>query len=304
VNDLPQISCYGYALDSEIELRFARPGQAPESLRVVMRRGDEPVHDESPMLEWPTPNGVAGKLYGGGQIYDFWADEVGWFRIAPLEHTIEVPPAAPLDVYRELHLWGVPTMVTFTRLGDLSLHGAAFEIDGNAVIVAAPGRHGKTTLALALHRAGARLLTEDIARVRFTPDPVVFPGPAVLRMRADSVRDLPNDIHIVEETPARVMLAIDRSRRGDAEPVPLHAVVLLRIAGDDEVRLTRVSSTDALRDMWALAFRIPDSTDRTRAFEQLADIARTTPVYDLYRPLTYETLPEVVEAVMGLCNGS
>jgi len=86
--------------------------------------------------------------------------------------------------------------------------------------------------------------------------------------------------------------------------VPLNAVVLLRISEDDEVRLTRMSSTDALRDMWALAIRIPDSTDRTRAFEQLADIARTTPVYDLYRPLTYEALPEVVEVVMGLCSKS
>jgi hypothetical protein len=302
VNDLPEIGCYGYALHSEIELRFARHGAAPEPLHIVARRGDDPVHDGDPLLEWPTPHGVAGKLFGGGQVFDFWAEEVGWFRIAPLEHTIEVPPAPALDVYRELHLWGVPTMVVFTRLGDLSLHGAAFEVDGRAVIVAAPGRHGKTTLALALHQAGVRLLTEDIARVRFTPDPVIFPGPAVVRMRADAMRDVPDDVHIVEQTPARVMLAIAPSRRGDVEPVPVHAIVLLRISEDGHVRLTPVTSTDAVRDMWALAFRIPESTDRARAFEQLADLARTTPVYDLHRPLTFDALPEVVNAVMRLCT--
>jgi len=304
VNELHQTSCYGYTLQSEIELRFARAGASPESLEVVARRGDEPVHDEPALLEWTAAWGVAGKLFGGGQIYDFWADDVGWFRIAPLEHTIEVPPAAPLDVYRELHLWGVPSMVTFTRLGDLSLHGAAFEHDGAAVIVAAPGRHGKTTLALALHEAGARLLTEDITRVRFDTDPVVLPGPAVVRMRADAMRHVPDGMHVVESTDARVMLAIDPSRRGGTDPVPLRAVVLLRITDRPEVRLERITSTDAIRDMWALSFRIPESTERTRAFQQLADIARTTPIYDLHRPLTFESLPEVVDVVMGLCSSS
>lgn len=303
MNDPAHTSCYGYAIRSEIELLFTRAGARPETLEIVDRRGDEPAHDEPPLLEWPAPQGgVAGKLFGGGQIYDFWGDGVGWFRIAPLERTIEVPPAPALDVYRELHLWGVPMMVTFTRLGDLSLHGAAFEMNGQAVVIAAPGRHGKTTLAMALHRAGARLLTEDITRVGFEPEAVVYPGPAVLRVRADAMRDVPPGLDVVESNRARVMLAVEPFRRGGADPVPLRAVVLLRIAEEPDVRLTRIPSTDAIRDMWALSFRIPDSADRTRAFEQLADVARVTPVYDLHRPLTFETLPEVVDTVMGLCT--
>ena len=97
---------------------------------------------------------MAGKLYGGGQIFDFWAENVGWYRIAPFDRTIEVP-AGTDALRREMHLWGVPSMVTFTRQGDLSLHSAAIERNGRAVIVAAPGQHGKTTFALALHGPAA-----------------------------------------------------------------------------------------------------------------------------------------------------
>jgi hypothetical protein len=301
VSDPPTQSCYGFSLDAEISLRFARDGRSPEHLAVVEMRGREPVHDEADILQWTTPNGVAGRLFGGGQIYDFWAEGVGWYRIAPLERTIEVPPS-DWPVRRELHLWSVPMMVTFTRLGDLSVHGAAVELGGRAVIVAAPGWHGKTTLALALHEAGCRLLTEDIARVRLDAEPLVFPGPAVVRLRPDAMRETPSGMTRVESTPTRINLEIDANRRGSADPVPLAAVVLLRISDEPEVRLERAETALALRDLWALAFRIPQTEDRVRAFQQLADLVAAVPVYNLTRPLTFETLPQVVARVMELCE--
>jgi hypothetical protein len=293
-------SCFGFSITSEVSLQFTRPGTSIDELSVVRVRGDDPRHDEPYLLDWVTPNGVAGRLYGGGHIFDFWADGVGWYRIAPFDRTIEIPDNDQ-DVRREVHLWGVPMMVTFTRLGDMSIHGAAIEHDGRAVIIAAPGRHGKTTLALALHEAGCRLLTEDIARIRFQPDPVVLPGPAVVRMRPDALRHVPDGMTRVTSSATRINLAIDPSRRGDAAPVPLAAIVLLRI-GDDAVSLERATPSVALRDLWALAFRIPQTEDRVRAFERLGDLVRATSVYDLTRPLTFETLPEVVSRVIDLCK--
>jgi hypothetical protein len=301
VNHTALQSCFGFSIASEIDLRFTRPGTSADELAVVEMRGAEPHHDEPHLLDWLTPNGVAGRLFGGGHIFDFWADGVGWYRIAPFDRTVEVP-ATDLDIRREVHLWGVPMMVTFTRLGDLSLHGAAVEHAGRAVIVAAPGEHGKTTLALALHAAGHRLLTEDISRVQFQPEPVVMPGPAVVRMRAAALRDVPDGMTKVASTAMRINLAIDPDRRGNADPVPVAAVVLLRIGTDDDIRLERSDPTVALRDLWALAFRIPQTDDRARAFERLGDLVAAVPVYDLTRPLTFETLPEVVSRVVQLCE--
>ena len=120
-------------------------------------------------------------------------------------------------------------------------------------------------------------------------------------MRADALRHVPEGMTRVTSTATRINLAIDPSRRGDAAPVPLAAIVLLRI-GDDGVSLERATSAVALRDLWALAFRIPQTDDRVRAFEQLGDLVRVTPVYDLTRPLTFETLPEVVSRVVDLCT--
>ena len=46
--------------------------------------------------------------------------------------------------------------------GGLALHASAVAVDGRALAFVAPKRHGKSTLALALVRAGARLLTDDV----------------------------------------------------------------------------------------------------------------------------------------------
>ena len=86
------------------------------------------------------------------------------------------------------------------------------------------------------------------------------------------------------------------------DPVPVAAVVLLRIGAEGEVRLERANPMVALRDLWVLAFRIPESDDRARAFEQLGDLVRAVPVYDLTRPLTFDTLPDVVDRVVQLCE--
>ena len=47
---------------------------------------------------------------------------------------------------------------------------------------------------------------------------------------------------------------------------------------------------------------IPDTADRTRAFQQLADLTTTVPIYQFHRPMTFETLPDVVAQVMALCD--
>ncbi|HWH64837.1 MAG TPA: hypothetical protein VNS99_02000, partial [Gaiellales bacterium] len=110
---VPQ-TCFGFSIRSAIDLRFTRPGVSADQIEVVEMRGAEPQHDEPPLLNWTTSAGVTGRLYGGGQIFDFWAENVGWYRIAPFDRTIEVP--AGTDPWRrEMHLWGVPSMVTFTR---------------------------------------------------------------------------------------------------------------------------------------------------------------------------------------------
>ena len=69
--------------------------------------------------------------------------------------------------------------------GDLAVHAAAVDVDGSALLLAAPGRYGKTTLAAAFAGQGYRLLAEDTTCYRPSSDPSVLPGLAMLRIRPD-----------------------------------------------------------------------------------------------------------------------
>jgi hypothetical protein len=295
-------SCQGFTINSEYRFQFTRPGVSRDQLSVMPMLGDPPTPDQPQILDWQTELGVVARLYGGGRIFTFWADAVGWFRIAPFDGTIEVPDDGTDALRREVQLWGVPTMLAFTRRGDLSLHAAAIDIGGAAVLVAAPGRFGKTTLSVAFHEAGHRLLSEDISRLQLDPKPFVMPGPAIVRMREDTFDGTPPaGMSVASRARGRVELAIDQERRGDAAPVPVQAVVLLRESTDDPIRLQRVETMEAIPDLWTLAFRLPESDDRSRAFQQVAAFADRVPVWNLFRPLTMSALPDVVATVAELC---
>jgi hypothetical protein len=295
-------SCQGFTVNSDYSFRFTRPGVSRDQLSVVPMLGDPPSADQPQILDWQTELGVVARLYGGGRIFTFWADAVGWFRIAPFDGTIEVPDDGTDALRREVQLWGVPTMLAFTRRGDLSLHAAAIDIGGAAVLVAAPGRFGKTTLSVAFHEAGHRLLSEDISRLQLDPEPLVMPGPAVVRMREDTFNGTPPaGMSVANRARGRVELAIDDGRRGDATPVPVHAIVLLRESVDDRIRLEPVQTMDAIPDLWTLAFRLPEPVDRSRAFQQVAAFADRVPVWNLFRPVTMSGLPDVVATVAELC---
>jgi hypothetical protein len=295
-------SCQGFTVNSDYSFQFTRLGVSRDQLSVVPMLGDPPSPDQPQILDWQTELGVVARLYGGGRIFTFWADAVGWFRIAPFDGTIEVPDDGTDALRREVQLWGVPTMLAFTRRGDLSLHAAAIDIGGAAVLVAAPGRFGKTTLSVAFHEAGHRLLSEDISRLQLDPEPLVMPGPAIVRMREDTFSGTPPaGMSVASRARGRVELAIDDVRRGDATPVPVHAIVLLRESVDDRIRLEQVETMDAIPDLWTLAFRLPESVDRSRAFQQVAAFADRVPVWNLFRPVTMGGLPDVVATVAELC---
>src|SRR4029453_8171040 len=118
----------------------------------------------------------------------------------------------------------------FLPRGALPLHAAAVDLDGSAILLAAPGYHGKTTLAAAFLGAGFRILTEDIACCRVGELPTLFPGPAMLRVRRPSYERLEfPGTRVVAEEPGRVHLALEGSARGDGTPVPLRGIVLLQV---------------------------------------------------------------------------
>lgn len=288
---------FGYQVRSHVPLAYLRHGGG-EPLEVT-EYAESGVRADEPVLMSTTPTRAQpwhARLYGRGTGYRLWIAGGGWFEVDPDGRRIALPRVEDL-VRREERLWGMPTLLCLIRRGDLTLHAAAVEVDGRAIVLAAPGNFGKTTLAAAFVRAGHRLLSEDVSCVRLGPETAVVPGPAMLRPRVDVARwlDVPS-ARVVGTGGGRVHLALAESERGDCRPRPLRAVVLL-LPAEGLGRLAPVPAAAAVRDLWALAFRLPGAADAGRCFPQLTALAGAVPVWHLPRPLRPDALQATVERI-------
>jgi hypothetical protein len=297
----PAPSAFGFELRSSTPLRFARLGGGVGRLDITLPTTERPRPRCPPLAEW-TLGGGAGRaraaLYRVGGAFEFWTDDVGGFRVDPAAGRIELPPCDD-EIAREQRLWGIPSALCYLGRGDFPLHAAAVQVQGRALLLAAPGGHGKTTLALAFHRHGYRVLSEDLTCCRARGTPAALPGPALLRVRRDMFAAPPAGTQIAAPGADRVCLALDPERRGDGAPVPIRAVVFLR-AGSREIRMEPVPAPLALPDLWALAFRLPTHAGRASAFCQLARLADAVPVWNLFRPLQPEALEPTVARLVDL----
>jgi hypothetical protein len=286
-------TCYGFEVRTELPLAYLRGGAGdPLEVRAEAAEGEGP--DDELLIEWQASPGrpLEAKLWSDGRRFRLWIGDGGWFSVDPAAPWIDVP--ADGGIRREERLWGIPALLCFLARGDLPLHAAACEIDGGAVVLAAPRTYGKTTMAAAFHRAGHRVLNEDTACIRLGPDAAVVPGPAMLRVRHDVAAglELPA-VRLVGEDADRVHYALDDP--GDCEPVPLRAVVFLDEG--DTPALEPVGPPEALRDLWALSFRLPTEEDVGRSFAAVADLAAAVPVLRLRRPLALDALADHVALV-------
>jgi hypothetical protein len=293
-------TCFGFSVAPSLELNYLRGGSG-DPLSVEIDATPTPHAPGKLLREWTinAPEPFRASLYAHDGAYRLWAADTGWFAIDPVAGHISLP-ASGNAVKREERLWGIPALLCFVGRGDVPLHAAAVDTGRGALVLSAPGRFGKTTLAAAFVRAGHRLLTEDLTCVRFGAEPATVPGPAMLRIRPDvaDALDIPR-AQVLAAGDERLHLALDPRERGDCAPVPIRAVVFLR-GGTDDLELRRVEPHDAIRDLFALSFRLPGADETSRAFGAVAQLAAAVPAWDVAYPLRLDELDRVVEAVARL----
>lgn len=290
-------TCFGFAMHSQLPFHYLRRGTGqPLEVSVAMSTDTEPAGD--PIATWTATPALPwdGSLYGAEGGFRLWMADVGWFSIDLRGWSLTVP-RADNPIRLEERLWSIPAMLCFMARGDLPVHAAAVDMMGVAVAIAAPRMSGKTTLAGAMVRSGFRLLSEDVTCVRPLGSPAIIPGPAMLRMRPDVAEwlDLPNAERI-SDADGRVHFALDPETRGDSDPVTLRGIFLLRQA-ESKPRVEAVPSAEAVRELWSQTSKLPTPEGRARCFEQLVDVVRTVPVWNLYRAFRAEDLPATVNLV-------
>ena len=299
MSDVGGPSLFGFAIHSEVPLRFLREGGGEQPLRIVLGAVDAERPREGFVIEWPLKGGVEeviATLYEVPGGFEYWTTDAGRFFVNVEQGVIEVPPIAD-EILREQRLNGIPMALAFTQRGDFALHAAAVEVDGGAILLAAPSRFGKTTLAMAFHERGFRMLAEDLICCR-PGTHEVFAGPAVIRLRPDVYGGTPPiGMREVATRPDRVFISPEPGTRGTSGARPIRGIVFLREG--ERVEVTPASPVEALRDLWHLNFRLPSAEARESSFKALSALVSAVPIWNLSRPFRLEELGATVNEIVA-----
>ncbi len=237
-------SCQGFTVNSDFSLQFMRPGVSRDQLSVVPTLGQPPSPDQPQILDWQTELGVVARLYGGGRIFTFWADR-RLVRIrrstAPSKCRTTTPTPSPRGA-----AVGGARSCSRSRAGETSRctrrrstsrsgragcrPGAVWEDDPAGGVP-----RGRPSPAVRGHLAAP-------ARPRTAGDAGAGdPGCARTPSTATHPPACPSQARAAAGSSWRSTM----SRRGDATPVPVQAIVLLRESTGVGVRLQRVDTMDA-----------------------------------------------------------
>lgn len=289
---------FGGCLSSEVDFPELSPcsDSVPKwMLRKTCVRHSEP--SEYLGKDQVDPN-VQVRLYRTDRGYLLRFDDTGDFLISEDGFNIEWCPAAGarLEAARIDILGRVLPLALHLR-GTFCLHGSAVVFQSGGIAFLAPKFGGKSTLALALTNAGARLGTDDTVAVEPGPPVRLQPGVHALRLWVDSASRL-SDLPLRDTPPGDKQQVEPSAERLQLHPVSLQAVYLLSpipqggVAARRE-RLSQVPSALALVRHAKLGplFGGPQSVVWLR---WAAALARTVPVYQLEVVRDFERLPEVV----------
>jgi hypothetical protein len=291
-------TCFGFELMAAEPIWLLRGGTGTP-LQVVHKPTSEAVGG-SPIAEW-VPNDrnpIEAKLYQPGpNAFALSIKGGGWYHI-DLEGMRISTPERPRNLAGSIRLLGLPLLLCCLARGDSTLHAAAVQVDDQAILLAAPGQHGKTSLSASFVAQGHRLLSEDLSCLRASPLGVdLIPGPTGLRIRGDTTELLPlPGFEELGKYDDRVVLR-PTNGAGDCAPVRVGAIVFLSDFGEKS-ELTAVSPGDAVRDLWFLSFHLPNDADRARKFQALVDVAASVPVWRFVRPRDRTKLKENVDLII------
>lgn len=299
---MPDYSIFGGCLRSDIafpELRELSSDTASWTLRSV----DTVEEMEGPELlgEFELNAELRMRLFEHAAGFRFEYDDTGIYDISADGSTIRwLPGPRPGPNSVRADITGRVLSTALHAGGRLCLHGSAVATESGSVAFVAPKFHGKSTLALALTRAGCRLMTDDVLPVDPGPPARAIPGVHQVKLWDDTAElfevrrgePLPGDKHLVHELPQESLMF---------EPAQLSVVYLLSpLTGehtmDEPVRRVPIPAVTAALALvrHAALGSLLGGAQAARIFERAATLASTVPVYRLELVAGLDRLNDVV----------
>ena len=279
---------------------------APPALAAADRLGRDQVRGLWEVELYRTSDGFQLR-YGDTGIYQIRAGgrDICWHPPPPESRPFS--PAQFCEAVR-IDVLGRVLATAMHAQGTLCLHGSAVRIGSGAIGFLAPKLHGKSTLAYALVKAGASLLTDDTLPVELEPTSRVRPGVHSIRVWEDSAirvnppgpggeqfekgsfgklrsRDLPESRLADEITPLTALYLL-APRNGGAGVAPVETSPL----NSDQAALALVRH--------AKIGPLLGKSEAGRLLEWCARLSRAVPVSVLRVARGFDLLPTVVDRIL------
>jgi hypothetical protein len=217
---------------------------------------------------------------------------------------IEVAGAGPQSIWAASHLLFTPALLEMMRRrGLFGIHAGGLVIDGRAILLAGASGAGKTTLTLALLRAGFGFMGDDTLflspderglRIQAFPDEVdVTPGTAQLFPELG----LPGSeacSHPEHKRPVRAEIAYGLDVAWEARPGIL---IFPRVAHADHSVLTPMGPQEALVEL-APNVLLTDPRAAQAHFDAIAELARSSRCYRLETGRDLEAVAQVIRSLV------
>lgn len=299
-------SVFGHRLSSSIplpELRSADPGAVRWTFEVV---DSLPEPGPLELLGWEALYGsVSARLYRHAGGHRITIGDTGSYDLLDGGARILWQPRRdPWWDFGRGHLIGRVLATSLQLAGTLTLHGSAVEMSGGVVGFLAPKYFGKSTLAMMLHRAGARFVSDDSLPMTVGAQVLASPGVHSLRVRHDEAEaDSPWLGSIVGESgrDGKVTLPPLPEDRVLLEPASLSALYFLSPVQPDRapeparrVPLPATHAAMGLVSQTKIAAML-GSGFAGEILETAISIASAVPVYQLSIVRDLARLPDVVE---------
>ena len=186
---------FGFRLECDLELPelVEAPPSGEAAWHIAVRERGAPTGDFTEIGSEVVYSHVRVRALASTTAFRLVFDDTGTFDVVAGEKRITWYPSAGANAPAvRADLLGRVIAMAAHSTGALTLHASAVSIEGEAIALLGPKHAGKSTLALALVKAGARLLTDDTLVVRVGPQGAAWASPGVHRVRlwGDSARAL------------------------------------------------------------------------------------------------------------------